>query len=81
MTVHAISPQTLLARHPGPYDMVNLDVEGISWPVLLAFPVATVGAAMWVVEYDSHAAPMIQHMRGQGYRVLHQSAENLVFGR
>ena len=42
---------------------------------------ATVGAAMWVVEYDSHAAPMIQHMRGQGYRVLHQSAENLVFGR
>jgi FkbM family methyltransferase len=59
----------LLRQFPGPYDFVNLDVEGLNAEVLAAAPFYDVGARLWCVEM----APPERHqeirdtLAGAGY--------------
>lgn len=56
--------EQLLAKLPGPYEFLNIDVEGLNWEVLSLAPLAKMGLEMVCVEIDP------DHLRNSMKNVL-----------
>ena len=76
VTMPAITPANLLARFPGPFDLVNIDTEGTSTDLFRLFWGIGLRPRVWCVEHDGNDKA-IQTMAG-GYRLAYRSGENVV---
>jgi FkbM family methyltransferase len=79
--VAALSVADLIAQFPGPYDFLNLDVEGTNFELFRALPLRSVGVSVACVEYQDKKKEITQLAVGQGYEVAHTTSENLILRR
>jgi len=73
----------LLNLFPGPYSMVNVDVEGANFGVfssLLRF-VDELGTELVCVEFENRWSEMVNVAALKGFKVAHKTTENIVFTR
>lgn len=76
--VTALSVATLIDRYPGPYDFVNLDVEGTNFELFRELPLHDLGVVVICVEYQDKKAEITNCAAKQGYVVAHTTSENLI---
>jgi FkbM family methyltransferase len=82
ITVQSITPTQLLELHPGPYEMMSLDVEGCNVPLLEMFPLKKMGVELIVVEHEGLYDQVLDYCAKQGLtRELYRSGENLICAR
>lgn len=79
VTVEGVSARTFLQRHPGPFEFVNVDVEGFSVDLAKILPLAELGTKLLCVEHDGKYNDLVQHF--QGWVVVRYTQENLLLGR
>jgi len=79
--VAALSVASLIAQFPGPYDFVNLDVEGTNFELFGALPLRDLGVAVACIEYQDKKKEITQLATAQGYTVAHTTNENLILWR
>lgn len=85
---NALTIPDLLTAHPGPYDVVSIDLEGISLDVMRAIPWDDIKCRFAVIEAFPSAVlgqderPTVQaYMESRGFRLLAHSLENVILGR
>lgn len=78
--VNALTPEELFTNFP-PGEFINLDVEGINWPLFQRIPFGNANVRMICVEYDDKAEPMKALAAKHGFRLLHKTVQNLIFVR
>jgi len=73
----------LLVVKPGPYDFLNIDVEGVNGELALACPLDQIGARLVCVEneFAGHGAEVLARFRRAGYLAPVQIGGNLLFAR
>ena len=79
----------LLAKFPGPYDFVNLDVEGANLDIFKSLPLAEMSTRLIAVEYYdpvdgkqvSVMGEMVHVAAAKGYEQVHVTGENILFAR
>ena len=76
--VPVITVSDLLARFPGPYTFINLDVEGLNFEVFCDLPLRDLAAKVVCVEYQNKKKEIVALAEQQGYRCVHTTAENLI---
>jgi len=78
ITVEQWTPQTLLSRCPGPYDFINIDVEGTSANLFLAMlAIETCRPKVWMIEHDDRATELSAVAQPHGYRPFYLDGNNL----
>lgn len=82
MYVDCLTPAELLRLHPGPYDMLSLDVEGHSAELLFKFPLSDMKCDLVVVEHDGRDDEIIRYCdhHGLSQRLLRNN-ENWIIAR
>lgn len=65
----------------GPVDLISIDIEGASGSLFAQLPDNTLGAEVVVVEFDDAKGAVIAEGNRRGYRVLMETAENIVFSK
>lgn len=79
---YCVPVEKLLGAFPGPYDFVNIDVEGAkNLEVFRAILALGCGASMFCVEYDAHLEEMTELASSKGYKQLTTTVENVLFVR
>ena len=82
IAVYGITPWTLLERYPPPYDLLNIDVEGTSVPLLERFPLNEMGLQCLCVEHDGQQDRVRELAAAAGLkRELLHNAENLILAK
>ncbi len=79
--VRGISMSTLLKLYPPPFAFFNLDVEATNWPVFNTTPVKIMAPELICIEFDSHRKEIEAKCNRLGYRLIHGTGENLIFGK
>lgn len=82
MTAIAISVNDLLMHFPGPYDFVNIDLEGQSTEVFFHF-LSLAHAQGWAprcicIEYDNELVAVKARALSAGYAITHDNGTNLI---
>ena len=82
MWLKPITWDDLLSVLPGPYDFLNIDVEGINAEVALFAPLDAIGARMICLEDDlgNRRDEVLSKFRAQGYKAR-QVGANILFAR
>lgn len=66
----------------GPFDFVSIDVEGMEIPILANSESILSGASLLCVEFCPKTKETIEtQIRGHGFRITHQTPENLIAER
>lgn len=73
--------ERLIGAFPGPYDFINVDVEGGNLDLFRAVIARDVGASLLCVEYEAHLNEVVELADGRGYEEVHRTTENLILGR
>jgi hypothetical protein len=88
MWVPVVTPRDLCAAFPGPFSMVNLDIEGWSLDIMREFPWLDVDCRFAVIEalrgddFGVDEVPIvIEYMRQFGFRHMKTTRENVVVVR
>lgn len=69
----------LLHTFPGPYDFINIDVEGEpTRQIFKAIPYQQLGCRLVCVEYDGDGSDWLSHAHAVGLREIHRNGENLI---
>jgi len=73
----------LLEGFPGPYDFLNIDVEGINAELVLACPLDTIGARLVCLEDDltGERDAVLARFRAFGYAEPKKIGGNLLFAK
>jgi len=72
----------LIMQFPGPYHMINLDIEGANWGVFEQILITDVAELKLIcVEYDDKKDQMISAASVRGFELLHWTSENLILVR
>jgi FkbM family methyltransferase len=73
----------LVRTHPGPYDFVNIDVEGLNWDLLQCFPFEKIKAEMICFEIDPESlyAKFCDYFGTNGYTKQKRIGCNLLAWR
>lgn len=61
------------------FDFILIDVEGTNWEILQTIDLALVGCRMLCIEYDDKKPDIRGWMESRGYRLYHETVENLIF--
>lgn len=64
-----------------PVDLVSVDLEGCSAECFAALPEDTLEAEVVVVEFDALRVPVLAEGERRGFRLAHETAENLILVR
>lgn len=80
-TVPTFTWGQLLEKYPGPYDFVNIDVEGVNAEVTLSCPLHKLEAELFCVENDLHGryGEVLEHLGQAGYEEPYRIGGNLLF--
>lgn len=76
--VAAVPFGPLLTIFPGPYEFINLDVEGINYELFQELPLKTLGCKLVCVEYQDKRVEIEKLAADQGYKKIHTTSENLL---
>lgn len=80
--VDAMTPKELLRLHPGPYQLVSIDVEGGNADLLEMFPLRDVECELLVIEHDQEYERIERYAASHGLeRLFYRSPENVIYGR
>jgi len=79
--VYMLSLEKFLASFPGPYDFVNIDVEGGNVELFRALITRELGASLLCIEYDAGSEEILKLAAGRGYLEIHRTGENILLGR
>lgn len=77
--VAGISVADLAVQFPGPYTVLNLDVEGLNFELFRELPLHDLGVSIACIEYQDKRKEIEQLAREQGYRLASANHENLIF--
>lgn len=77
--VTGMSVKKFLKQFFGPYDFINLDVEGINYEIFRELPLHELGCKLICVEYQDKFDAIAAHASAQGYECIHTTAENAIF--
>jgi FkbM family methyltransferase len=78
--IQTLSVADLLSAHPGPYEFVTIDAEGLSFEIALAFPFREVGCRLACIESDGDPTAVLAHMAAHGLTRQVYSSDNLLVG-
>lgn len=79
--VVGVTAKQLLSDHPGPYEFVNLDVEGMNWELLQTLPLRATGTRLICVEHQNKHEQMLPWLADQGLtRMVHFNGDNMLVG-
>ncbi len=70
--------ESILHSFPGPVDFLNIDTEGTSTDLFLAFPFASVRPRLVCVEHDGRIDECLAQAMRWGYREIGRNGENLI---
>ena len=76
-----ITLEELFKQFPEPIDVLSIDTEGTSVDLFLHFPLPLFLPAVLCVEHDGRVDECLEHAGRYGYKLVYQSAENLVLVR
>lgn len=79
--LRTITVPELLSAFPGPYEFLNIDVEGGSWELLRSFPLDDIGTLLVCIEYEDHLNEIEEYCTARGFSRVHWTNENLLMGR
>jgi len=79
--VPGMSVADILDRYGKMWDLVSIDVEGISAEVCLAFPWGEMPTSMVVVEHDDRFAELQERLGRVGFRTVGMNSTNLGMAR
>lgn len=79
--VYGITFAELFRTFPGPYQFVNLDVEGINVELFRELPLREIGAEFVCVEYQDRLSAIEAHAAAQGFKRVHLTSENVLLAR
>lgn len=79
--VSGISVADLCEQFPGPYDLINLDVEGTNYELFVELPLHSLGVKAVCVEFQNKKSDMVAHAMPRGFKLVHETTENLIFAR
>lgn len=79
--VYGITFADLFNTFPGPYQFVNLDVEGINVELFRELPLRELGAEFVCVEYQDRLRAIESHAAAQGFKPVHVTSENVLLAR
>lgn len=81
--VEVVDVATLLQRSRlKHFDFVSIDIEGMERVVVPQFDFNAIGAKMVCIEFNGKDQSFFdQHMNGQGYKLIHKNAENLIYAK
>jgi FkbM family methyltransferase len=79
-SVVAVTPADLLARFGVDWDLVNLDLEGVTLDVFKAIPWPTLSRARMLVA-EMHPDDLLPTLAPLGFRVIHSDVVNAVLVR
>lgn len=71
----------LIRVHPGPYDFVNIDTEGSSWPLLQSIDLKAMNVKLLCVEFDSFFGAVTKHLESLGFKTIYHNSENILAKR
>lgn len=78
MFVASISITELLRRLPGPYHMVNIDVEGLSMDLMERVDFRQLNTRLLCVESGVNRDASRGRVQNLGFKILHETSENLI---
>lgn len=78
--VAGVSVMKLIEKF-GPFDFINVDTEGTSYEILKAIYLDAAGCNLVCVEKDESKAVMEEYLNSVGFKVIHETAENLIAKR
>lgn len=79
--LQTLAVDDFLAKFPGPYQFVSLDVEGTTRNLLLAMPIAALGVELLCVEFDDHLEDVKAYCAGIGFEKFEVVGCNLMASR
>jgi FkbM family methyltransferase len=79
VTVACLNVADFSAQYPGPYDFVNIDLEGLSVDVAKLLPFDEFNTRLVCVEHDNQYAKLTKHFAD--WAVVHYNSENVIFRR
>ena len=79
LTVPSIKPIDLFNQYGGDWDLISIDTEGTSVPLLIDFLGCGIRPWIFVVEHDSRVIELNQHLERENYRQAHINQTNCVF--
>ena len=81
--IHGVTWKQLLDGFPGPYDFLNIDVEGLNAELALACPLNSIGAELVCLEDDLGAQrnAVLARLQSFGYRAPQSIGGNLLFAK
>lgn len=79
--VTALSVAELLRRYPGPYAMLNLDVEGTNFELFEVMPLVSMGVIIACIEYQNKLQEIVALAEKQGFVKVHTTGENVILRR
>lgn len=81
MYLRTVTVPELLRVFPGPYEFLNIDVEGGSWELLQSFPLDEMQTLLLCIEYEDHLNEIETYCGTLGFSRVHWTNENLLMGR
>lgn len=79
---HVLDIDEFFRALPGPYNFVNLDVEGTNYSLLQRIPLQNLGVEMLCVEFEDRRRAVLKLMTvDRPWKLLHETAENFLFVR
>lgn len=81
IVLKTVTVPDLLQRYPGPYQFVNVDVEGTNWEVVQRLPLDAMQTDLVCVEMGEHGREMHAWFTAKGWRLVYQSGENQLWAR
>ena len=79
--VAGVTVRELTTALPGPYQFVNLDVEGINHALFSELFLAPLGVELVCVEYQDRLRDIEALANAQGYKRVHVTTENVLFAQ
>lgn len=79
--VNILSVAELLKAFPGPYDFINIDVEGMNYEILVQLPLASLQCQLLCIEFGSQYEFITAMLEGKGWKRIHENAENYIYQR
>lgn len=79
--VHCVTMAQLLEVFPGPYHFLDIDIEGLTWPVFKTTAVRSISPELICIEYRKAKKEITAKCERLGYKRIHSTGINLLFGK
>ncbi len=79
--VVGITPEDLLKTFPGPYHLISIDAEGMTFDIFEAMSMKATGVEMVVMEHDLNLERAEALGKRVGFRLHHKTPNNVILVR